>query len=174
MRFIEYTLSAERLCIGERIKAGVYKPSAKTIPYSQITGAIKHNLGLNVHAVGVIDEIGSIGHLTIGPKDRSTDEVKLPIKAMFLEDVKGKIFIIQEADISSKLPEEIFLYMGGLRMKGFGKCLLNNKKEYDIKATDIGDGKLRTRIPVNIANIFGITAVMEKFGYLFEVVPFFR
>ena len=168
MHVIQYNLTSECLCIGERVKGGVYKPSAKTIPYSQIRGAIERKLGLTVHAVGVIDSIEGTDHLTIGPKDRSTDIVRLPIKAMYLKGVKGRIFIINENNISNKLGNDITLYMGGLRMKGFGECFLSNKREFEVKEEGFEDGILNTRIPIDVAGVFGITVLKEKLGYLFE------
>lgn len=168
MKIIEYCLNAERICFGERVKGGVYKPSAKTIPYSQIRGAIESNLGISVHAVGVIDSVEDIGHLTIGPKDRTTDIVKLPIKVMYLKEVRGRVFIVDDDDTSGRFENEITLYIGGLRMKGFGKCFLNNMKKYEIKSEDFDEGILNTRIPINAAKVFNIIVLKEKLGYLFE------
>lgn len=168
MQIIECSLNAERLCIGERVKGGVYRPSAKTIPYSQIRGAIERKLGLIVQAVGVIDYIERIDHLTISPKDRNTDIVRLPIKVMYLNRVKGRIFVINDNNLSDKLKDEIILYMGGLRMKGFGKCLLNYKREHKVKEEEFKEGILNTRIPIDVAKKFGITVLKEKLGYLFE------
>ena len=41
MEFLEYKLRSDMLCLGERTKKGTFKPTITTIPYSQITGAIK-------------------------------------------------------------------------------------------------------------------------------------
>lgn len=167
MQVIEYSLYAERLSIGERVKGGVYRPSAKTIPYSQVRGAVENRLGLKIHGVGVMDNISGIGHITIGPKDRGRDTVRLPIKVMYLERVKGRVFIINENNISDKLEENLVLYMGGLRMRGFGKCELSNKEVFKVGIEDFDEGELNTRIPVDLANFFGITLIKEKLGYLF-------
>jgi hypothetical protein len=166
MKIIEYSLKADLLCLGERIKGGVYRPSAKTIPYSQIRGAIQRNLGLIVHAVGVIDGLEAINHLTVGPKGRLTDTVRLPIKIMYLEGVKGRIFMIDEDNLSG-LEDNVVLHMGGARTKGIGKCYLSNRKRYEVKEEDFAYGFLRTRIPIDVASWFGITVLKERLGYLF-------
>lgn len=167
MKIIEYSLKADRLCLGERIKGGVYRPSAKTIPYSQIRGAIQRSLGFIVHAVGVIDSFEAINHLTIGPKGRLTDTVRLPIKIMYLEGVKGRIFIIDEDNLSRSLEDSIVLHMGGAKMKGIGECHLDNRRKYEIKEEDFVYGSLKARIPVDVAMLFGVTVLKERLGYLF-------
>ena len=118
--------------------------------------------------MGIIDSKERTGHLTIGPKDRNTDIVRLPIKVMYLEGVIGRVFIINEDHLSDKFDEEITLYVGGLRMKGFGTCTLNNKKEYELKENNFKKRILATRVPIDVARNFGITMLNEKLGYLFE------
>jgi hypothetical protein len=167
MKIIEYSLSADRLCLGERIKGGVYRPSAKTIAYSQIRGAIQTSLGFVVHAVGVVDSLEAINHLTIGPKARFADSVRLPIKIMYLEGVRGRIFMIDEDNLSESLNDNIVVYMGGAKTKGIGKCFLRNRKEYEIKEEDFACGFLKTRVPIVVASSFGITVLKERLGYLF-------
>ena len=167
MRFIAYNLNADRLCLGERLKGGVFRISSETIPYSQIRGAIERNLGFSVHAVGVIDSVEGIKHLAIGPKSRFTDMVRLPIKIMYLEGVKGRIYIIDEGNLSNSLEDNMFLYLGGARTKGIGKCFLSERRLIEIKEKDFGYGYLRTRIPMEVAGSFGITVLQEKLGYLF-------
>jgi len=161
----KYKFYSDFLCLGERVKGGVYRPSAKTIPYSQIRGALKEEFGCKLHAVGVIDSC-EIGHLAITPKDRLNDGVRLPIRAMFLEEVKGKVFVVDE---DKTLPEEFFINMGGLRSRGFGLCHLKKEDMVD-EEKDIDEGWLRTRIPKDLIGIFGIKVIKPRYGYLYESI----
>ncbi|MEK9148480.1 MAG: hypothetical protein AAB267_00380 [Candidatus Desantisbacteria bacterium] len=161
----KYRFYAGLLCLGERVKGGVYRPCAKTIPYSQLRGALKEQFGVGLHAVGVIDSC-EIGHLAITPKDRSNDGVRLPIRAMFLEEVKGKVFV---ADGDEFLPKEFYINMGGLRSRGFGLCHLKREDMADGEE-GIDRGWLRTRIPKDLINIFEIEIIKPRYGYLFESI----
>ncbi|PIU85815.1 MAG: hypothetical protein COZ68_02080 [Deltaproteobacteria bacterium CG_4_8_14_3_um_filter_43_13] len=167
MRIIEYRLSAERICLGERVKGGVYKPSTNIIGYTRLKGAIYDALGISAHAVGVIDSIDNISYITMGPKCRNTEVVRLPIKIMYLEGVKGYAYILDEDNLYGDLPEEMSLHIGGLRMKGFGQCILNNKQQSQLSIEDVQEGILSTRIPKEVAGVFNINVLKEKLGYLF-------
>jgi len=167
MKIIEYNLSVDRICLGERVKGGTYRPCSKVIPYTRVVGAFESNLGLSLHGIGIIKSIDNVNHLTIAPNDRGKDTVKLPIKVMYLEGVKGNVYILNHENISEKLENRITLLMGGLRMRGFGKCFLDNKKEYELGMEDCGEGILNTRIPVSEAKTFDINVLKAKLGYLF-------
>ena len=57
MRFIEFDLYSDALCMGERVKGGLFRPCAKTIRYSQISGALRKKFGENeIHAAGYLVE----------------------------------------------------------------------------------------------------------------------
>ncbi|MBU1261514.1 hypothetical protein KKG61_04180 [bacterium] len=167
MGISKYDFYANFLCLGERVKGGIYRPCAKTIPYSQLKGALKWQFGVELHAVGVIDGC-EVNHLTIAPKDRLNDGVRLPIKVMFLEEVKGKVFVV---DGDKVLPndKEFYINMGGLRSRGFGLCRLK-REDMDDKEMVIEKGWLRTRIPKNIISIFEVKVIKPRYGYLFESI----
>ena len=167
MNLIEYALYAERICFGERVKGGVYKPSSTTIPYTTISGALSDALGIAARAVGTIDSISTVSHLTIAPRDRSLHTARLPLKVMYLEGVAGKIRILNENFISEQLDDSFQLFMGAMRMKGLGKCLLSKKTEIEITESDYVEGSLITRIPVSVANTFVMTVKDARYGYLF-------
>ncbi len=168
--FIEYALESEALILGERIKGGIFRPTAKCLRYSTISGALRSYLGSeNVHAVGVIDEY-KVEYFTYSPQDKVTRKSKIPIIAEVLTNVKARVYII-ENEITSKLPKEFNLFLGGLRTKGFGLCNLSFVRRIskeDAKSS-IRLGYLATRIPEKVLNLFMITNVMKPvYGYLFE------
>lgn len=171
VEFLEYELTSQLLCLGERIKKGTFRPCVKTIPYSQITGALRANFGKdNIHAVGhfISDEIhNKVDFLTFSPKDRGLRTSKIPLTVEFLSDVLGRIYIIKKDNLN--LPLNISLSMGALKSRGFGKCNLRFLKT--IIDLNSRKGKLRTRIPLDVCELFGIKNIAKPFyGYLFRPI----
>ncbi|MEO0076466.1 MAG: hypothetical protein ABIK19_02210 [candidate division WOR-3 bacterium] len=170
MRVIEYNLTAETLCMGEREKAGIFKPCCQTIRYSQISGALRHKFGnREIHSVGyLVKENGfnQIDYLIYSPRERVTEISKVPLQVEFLRNVKAKIFII-ENDATKDFPNEFIISMGGMLSKGFGLCQLTKIKIFD--SGDPHPGVLKTRIPKKYQGIFDIRKIIKPiYGYLFE------
>ena len=180
MELIEYELTADHLCMGERLKAGTFRPCAQTIRYSQITGALRKKFGdeKDLHAVGyLVEEEGfnQLEYLTYSPRDRSLNLSKLPLQIEFLVNVKGKVFL-PVTDTVENLPEEFDLTMGALLSKGFGRCKLA-QKELISSTSEKGripqdperDYVLNVRLPEKYCSLFGIRKVLKPiYGYLFE------
>jgi hypothetical protein len=185
MIFKEYRLTADLLCIGERLKGGRYKPSAETLRYSQLVGALKRTLGVtDVHAVGHLIK-PTKQYLSYNLTDRYAGGAKLPLKVELLTDVEGKVYIFQGV---SQIPDEFELDLGGMLSKGIGRCRLKYTKTYDSERTKKLVGPLNTRIPIRsespkemeelknqggttsfLSKIFGVQAVKTPvFGYLFK------
>ena len=158
MNFIEYTLTSDMLCMGERIKKGQFRPTVTTIPYSQITGALKAVLGdKDIHAVGYFQfntEQEFRGKhtqiLTYSPRDRAINTSIIPLYIEYLTDVEGKVFIAETDSIKNKLEsnESISIYMGAFKSKGFGSCTLKDRRKISKEDLDIQEGLLNTRIPI--------------------------
>jgi len=158
MNFIEYTLTSGMLCMGERIKKGQFRPTVTTIPYSQITGALKAVFGnKDIHAVGYFpfdNEQEFRGKhtqiLTYSPRDRAVNTSIIPLYIEYLADVEGKVFIAETEDITDELEsnESISIYMGAFKSKGFGRCTLSDRKKINEEDLDIHEGILNTRIPI--------------------------
>jgi len=172
MKFIEYALTSEMLCIGERIKKGQFRPTVTTIPYSQITGALKAAFGdKNIHAVGHFlfdnDEHAfrrnHVQILTYSPRDRALETSILPLYIEYLADVEGKVYIAETVDATDifKSDKTISIYMGAFKSKGFGRCELQKGKEIGDDDQVVGEGMLNTRIP--IAKVEEIKAKGDKF-----------
>jgi hypothetical protein len=160
MKFIEYTLTSEMLCMGERIKKGQFKPTITTIPYSQITGALKAVLGnRDIHAVGHFPfkseqefRRNHVQILTYSPRDRALDTSILPLYIEYLVNVEGKVYIVETEDAKDVFRdnEDMTIYMGAFKSQGFGRCEL---KRCELKKDDlkIEEGLLNTRIPIEKA-----------------------
>lgn len=180
-RYIEYELTSELLCIGERTKKGTFRPCVKTVPFSTITGALREMLNRsNIYAVGKftssyldnIDEYKSI-HI-YSPRYIIEDVARLPLKIELLTDVKAHIYLfLKDEEVEDfcqqKQNKNFDIVMGAFKTKGFGNCHL--KFIRIIENPKIVSGKLQTRIPDPeiYPNYFGIREVKKPiYGYLFE------
>jgi|Deesub1362A_J573_1020465.scaffolds.fasta_scaffold01072_5 hypothetical protein len=171
MEFFKYRLTSEALYLGERIKGGIFRPCVETIPYSQITGALRAILGReDIHAVGYLAEendYNEVSYLVYSSRDRVAGKSKVPIRVEYLANVLGWVFISKEF-LHNELPQKLLIYMGGLKSKGFGKCKLEfvevTKATFPKKPQE-----LNVRIPVRCAEFFGIKNVLKPiYGYLFK------
>lgn len=176
MKFIEYKLTSDILSLGERAKGGIVKPCVKTIPYSQISGALRKKFNITdlntIHAVGYLveeDGFNQSDFLIYSPRDRSTEISKIPLQIEYLQNVLAKIYVV-ENDVTKNLPSEFNICMGSMRSKGFGKCWLKNKSIIDINPRDKRPrGCLNVRIPLKYLEKFLIIIIDKPiFGYLFE------
>lgn len=179
MAFIEYELTSQALCMGERIKAGIYRPCIRTIPYSQITGALSKQFGpADLHAVGyLVEKVGYNipGYFIYSPRDRASNVSKIPLQAEYLTNVNGRLYVVENKFSKTFLPEKLSLTMGALRSKGFGVC--NMERLRTLKEEDEGmqlpknpfDYVLNARLPEKYKQIFGIVKIFNPvYGYLFE------
>jgi len=173
MEFIEYKINADALYLGERPKGNIFKPCIKTIPFSQISGALNRKFGSNnLKAVGYLtgnSDFNQINYLIYSPRDRNSRISKIPLQVEFLVNVLGKVFVLNNED-SKILPDKFEIVMGGLRSKGFGKCLLS--KERDVDGKEVNRGSLNVRIPIEETNSFNIKSILKPvYGYLFKPLP---
>ncbi len=212
MNFRKFGFSSDLLILGERFKKGQYRPVITTIPYSQITGALQAKFGNSKNA-GKSRQIHACGHfdfkdetefrenhiktLTYSPRNRSIETSIIPIYTEYLYNVEGEVYLKENEDVKEILSQkgEISFWMGGLKSKGFGKCILKFK-EID-PCADSREGELNTRLPLFKLNdadfeagkedidklveegkptrflhdVFGIERVKTaNFGYLFEPI----
>lgn len=169
------------ICLGERIKKGTYRSTITTIPYSQITGALRAALHLPEEQAGQIHAAGKFtnrnlfeNHLvtvTMGMRRRFSGTAQIPIDTTVLVDVKGSVFIaINELTKDwDKTRRTIILRMGAYRNKGLGLCRLGFVRRVNCRDQDLKRGRLVTRIPEGKLALFGISQVEKPiYGYLFE------
>lgn len=173
MEFMEFKITSEALYLGERPKGNIFKPCIKTIPFSQISGALNRKLGLNsLKAVGYLtgnSEFNQLNYLIYSPRDRNSGISKVPLQVEFLTNMLGKVFVLKDED-SRILPDYFEVTLGGLRSKGFGRCLLSKEKE--LNGTDVVSGMLNVRIPIEESDSFNIRRILRPiYGYLFKPLP---
>lgn len=169
--FLRYKLSADLLCIGERVKRGAFRPTATTIPFSTIVGALWRTFAGDYAdwiAAGVIEQHGGPETLLSAPVDRMTSVARLPLVTEVLTDVRASVFV-KRTRASQSLPEEFELALGALRSKGLGRCRLH-------RAGPLGEhprcaGELATRIPERRLADFAIEPVAPLYCYLWEPGP---
>lgn len=165
MRFYEYRLISPALCLGERLKAGLFRPcDTRTIRYSAITGALRQLLPGDVHAAGYIlqDPPPQVRHWVYAPRDRGAGVSKLPITVQYLANVEGRVYAIPGG---SELPRRLEFSLGALKSHGLGRChmeLLGTVEPPTVR------GKLLTRLPEDVARLFGVKAIQPRYGYLFR------
>jgi hypothetical protein len=170
MKFIKYRLTSDMLCMGERLKKGTFRPTIGTIPYTQITGALKAVFGdKDIHAVGHLVEDkkhNKVGYLTYSPRDRGIETSKLPLTIEFLTDVLGSVYIVKN-EVTKDFSEEFEIRMGAMRFRGLGLCTL--RKSEEIPNITPKPGILNTRIPEEHLEMFGVRKVLKHvYGFLFK------
>jgi len=171
----EYLLESPAMILGERFKGGVFRPSSKVLRYSQITGALRSELGVqNLHAVGIIQRF-NVDFFVYSPQDKVAGRSKVPLTVEVLTDVQARVYVASPID----LPEEFSLHIGGLITKGFGESHLKLVQEIksDYLKKSIGEvGKkggqsLATRLPLReeiYKGIFGISRIVKPiYCYMF-------
>jgi hypothetical protein len=166
MKFLKFSLTSDILILGERFKKGQYRPTITTIPYSQITGALKARYGngkygketSKIHACGhfVFDNEkefieSKVEVLGYAPRERATSLSVLPIYTEYLRDIKGFVYIRLTDDVNEIIKDSekgsIRVLMGGFKSKGFGECELNYEETLEI-TEELDEGELNTRLPL--------------------------
>lgn len=173
MKFIEYKLTSDALYLGERPKKNTFKPCIRTIPFSQISGALNTMFGMTgAKAVGYLIENGDhnkMNYLIYSPRDRNINLSKVPLEVEFLSDVLAKVFVVETPKIKDLLRDTFQISLGGLRSKGFGRCTLERQKV--ITSYEVEKGILKVRIPVEEQGTFDIRKVIRPVhGYLFKPI----
>jgi hypothetical protein len=168
--FIEFDLYSNAICMGERIKGGLFRPCCKTIRYSQISGALRKKFGNDkIHAAGyLIDGNGynRTDYLIYSPRERSTGVSRIPLEVEILTNMHGKVHVF-ENDFTAELPRAFNIVMGALISKGLGQCELRRTRV--VSADHPRLGLLRTRIPMDKQDTFNIRRIIRPvYGYLFE------
>jgi hypothetical protein len=174
MKFREYCLEADALYLGERPKGEIFKPCIRTIPFSQISGALNRAFGRrqrDFKAAGYLVNDGDHNrsrYLIYSPRERVGNYSKVPLQMEYLSRALGKVFILIN-DATPQLPMEFHLYLGGMRSRGFGGCHLTLAADH--RPGDTITGSLLTRIPIAELTTFAISAVVPRYGYLFLPTP---
>jgi len=173
VKLIELHLEIDSLIIGERFKGGTFRPSQTTIPSSTIEGALKHNFGVEVPAVGFFEEgTYKFDEFTYSVRDKFLNVSKMPITTAYLKPkgvhrkIKAKVYIPYDRGVGLKdeLKNAEF-QMGALKSKGFGKSRIVRLEEIE---SEIKQGILKVKVFEEEAGEFGIEPIFLVFGYLFK------
>jgi hypothetical protein len=165
MRLWEYSLTAPSLCLGERLKAGLFRPcDTRTIRYSAITGALRQLLPGEVHAAGYIlqEPSPTACYWVYGPRDRGVGVSKLPITVQFLANVEGRVYLVAN---NTEPPRWLEFSLGALKSYGFGRCRMELLAQVE---PPIVRGRLLTRLPEDVAPLFSVASIQPRYGYLFR------
>ncbi len=165
MRLWEYRLTSRALCLGERVRAGLFRPcDTRTIRYSAITGAMRQILPGEVHAAGYVVQkpMPEVRYWTYGPRDRGAGASKLPVTVQYLANVEGRVYVmVNDGDALRSLE----FSLGALKSHGFGRCRMEFLGPAD---TTIIRGRLLTRLPEDVTQLFGVSPISPRYGYLFR------
>lgn len=167
---IEYILNAQTLSLGERLKKGTFRGTLeRSIPYSQLTGALTAEFGQGVAGVAIIEEYSGPYWQAASTRNRALGSAYLPLEYAFLVDVKARAFVTGPR--AACLPQHFSLQVGALRSKGLGYCTMERVGPVTEDQAECCWGSLLVRLPErgDVLEQFGIVEVaMPVWGYLFE------
>jgi hypothetical protein len=172
--FLRYLLRAETLCLGERIRGGLFRPCASVFSSTSLSGALTHAFGTlsRVHAAARFlpgnTDSNRLETLTFAPHDRSRSISVIPLQIQYFVNVNAELFIAKTADRVC-YPRTLAFSMGAMRSKGFGRCAIEFVNE--ITCRDPSRGSLCVRLPdtPEMRTIFGVRNVLApNYGYLFS------
>ncbi len=167
MSFWEYEVRARTLCLGERLKGGLFRPcDTRAIRYSAVTGALKGLFSMaELQAAGYFVQqrgYNGVEYLTYSPRDDAAGTSRLPLTVQYLTDVLGRV-VIRSAEA---LPDAFETSMGAMKSLGFGRCRFRLIGRAEMSMVR---GRLRTRLPLRRSDDFEIRKVIAPaYGYLFE------
>ncbi|MGD0203446.1 MAG: hypothetical protein ABSC20_06020 [Candidatus Bathyarchaeia archaeon] len=171
---MHFQLSTQAVAIGERVKAGTFRPCLETIPTSTLKGAFKEQFGLeNIFAIGFFNnKLYEKAFFTYSPFDKAVNTSKLPITAEYLRPKTGFPQVLADIYIIKNEPAELLMNsmpsiisIGALKSKGFGRCGIKFIEEVAIK---LKIGYLKGRMLEEEANAFEIRRIIKaSYGYLF-------
>ena len=172
--FLRYHLRAETLCLGERIRGGVFRPCSPVFRYTTLTGSLTSAFSASspVHAVARFlpgnSNSNRLETLTFAPHDRSRFISVIPLQIEYFANVDAELFILK-TDESARYPRKLQFSMGAMRSKGFGRCEIEFEKE--VICRDPILGRLCVRLPdtQDVRTVFGVRNVLTaRYGYLFS------
>jgi hypothetical protein len=168
--FLRYHLRAETLCLGERIRGGVFRPCSLVFPYTSVSGALTSALGAvsPVHAVARFrrgdGESNRLETLTFAPHDRTRFISVISLQIEYLANVEAELFLAK-TDHSARYPRKLGFSMGAMKSKGFGRCEIEFEEE--VTCGNPARGRLCIRLPdaQNVKTLFGVrNVVMARYG----------
>ncbi|HOE64862.1 MAG TPA: hypothetical protein PKW18_12445 [Candidatus Sumerlaeota bacterium] len=175
--FLKYRLTAETLCLGERIRGSIFRPCLNVFTYTALVGALKERFPQpyrTLHAVGRFVKNGADANqrqiMTFSPRDRGLDISIIPLEIEFITNVHAHIYIFKNDFTLNVIPKSFIMHLGAMKSKGFGQCNMEYIENipWDIPPQE---GKLCVRIPEeqSILDELGIRNIRAPvYGYLFR------
>lgn len=173
--FLHYRLEADALCLGERIRLGLFRPCLDVFTYTGLVGALKARFPhpyRRLHAVGrfLRDEPGVNVReiMTFSPRDRQREVSVIPLEIEYLANVRAEVFILKN-DFTVNFPTRFTMRLGAMKSKGFGQCQMSRIDHVPFSTPQ--DGLLAVRIPDDpqAHNEIGVRKVQSPiYGYLFQ------
>lgn len=172
--FLHYELTAETLCLGERLRGGLFRPCGRVFRYSSLVGALKAHFEISdsIHAIarflpGAPDN-NRMEILSFAPHDRGRSLSVVPLAIEYLSNVYAEVFILK-TDETVRWPRYFSLSMGAMKSKGFGRCRFKFVDEVLCQIPIMGELCVRLPDVEGIRDAFGIRNVLTPvYGYLFS------
>jgi hypothetical protein len=121
--FLRYMLPAETLCLGERIRNGIFRPCSPVFSYTTLAGALTEVLepAGPIHAAArFLSPVDGSNReiLTFAPRDGVSGVSTIPLQVEYLVGVVADLFILK-SDAVRQLPKAFSFSMGGATLQGF-------------------------------------------------------
>lgn len=120
-RYRKYQVTAELLCIGDRMRGSIFRPCLDVLPATTLEGALRDKFPRPDRCVFAIGRIVEANREAIiySPRDRVAGASKVPIQTEYLANVRAEVFI-RLNDWTLKFPEQFSMRMGAMRAQGCG------------------------------------------------------
>lgn len=173
--FLHYKLESDALCLGERIRCGIFRPCIDVFTYTALSSSLKARFPQpyrKIHAVGQYETDSLDSNVrdvfVFSPRDRGKEVSTIPLQIECITNVKADIYI-EKNDFTVNFPSEFNFHFGAMKSKGFGFCSM---KLIDcFESGNPSKGILNVRIPEDesLYNVFNIRTILSPvYGYLFE------
>lgn len=167
--YAQYRLTADLLCLGERMRGSVFRPCLEVLPCTALEGAFRARFphpDRRVYAAGHFRKKRK-EVLVYAPRDRHCGHSKIPLQIEYLADVEADVYVLLN-DWTTKWPDNFDMQLGAMRPQGFGRCKMEKRSE--VPASHPKPGKLGVRMldDETTKEMFGVRQVMSAiYGYLF-------
>jgi len=164
-----YRVTAELLCLGDRVRGSIFRPSLEVLPATTLEGALRSKFPRPdrcVHPIGRILRARKEA-LVYSPRDRVAGVSKVPIQTELLTDLEAEVYV-RLNDWTLKFPERFGMRVGAMRAQGCGWTEWEVVED-EVLAGQPVPGRLYSRVPDSDKwkEAFGIKNVIAaRVGYL--------
>lgn len=165
----KYRVTAELLCLGDRMRGSIFRPSLEVLPATTLEGALRSKFPRPdrcVHPIGRILRARKEA-LVYSPRDRVAGVSKVPIQTELLTELEAEVYV-RLNDWTLKFPERFGMRVGAMRAQGCGWTEWEVVED-EVPAGQPVPGRLYSRVPDSDKwkEAFGIKNVISaRVGYL--------